>query len=221
MVNAAGARFLYAAAVSAMLVCMTTSPWLVARVHAIEGIPDDYSFDSPYFSHNTVGIAYDKVGQLDNAIKAFKAAIKFGIAPATSWVNLGVGLMRKGSDSYAEAEEAILKSLEIDPTFELAHENMDDLKRLMKSVQMESSAGSDSRYPSKAAAAKAKDDDVWDDEEDDDESFFNSAMDDGGASDTNGGGGGDDDEEEWDDVEDDSESFDIAFESKGGDHDEL
>ena len=196
---------------------MATSRLFVNLVRAEEGIPEDYSFDSPYFAHNSVGIEYDKIGQLDNAIKSFKAAIKFGIAPATSWVNLGVGLMRKGPDSYAEAEEAILKSLEIDPTFELAHENMDDLKRLMKSVQMQSSAGSDSRYPSKANAAKAKDD-VWDDEEDDDEAFFNSAVDD---SDDDGDDDNADDDEEWDDVEDDSESFDIQFDPKNAKHDEL
>ena len=165
-------------------------------------IPDDYSFDSPYFKHNTVGIEFDKLGQREKSIKAFKAAIRFGITPATSWVNLGVALMRKGPDSYAESEEAILKSLEIDPTYELAHENMDDLKRLMKSVQMQSSGG-DSRYPSKANAVKVKVD-----EEDEDEAFFNSdvEVDD------------DEEDEEWDDVEDDIETFDIEFD---GGHDEL
>ena len=40
-------------------------------------MPTLYSVDSPDFDHNEVGIIYDELGQIDNAISSFRAAVHF------------------------------------------------------------------------------------------------------------------------------------------------
>ena len=83
--------------------------------------------------HGGLGLAYQKRGLLDEAIREFKRAIKLGPNMAKNHYNLGLAYEEKGL--FEKAVEAYKKAVELNPAYTDAYFNLANLSMRLQSRQ--------------------------------------------------------------------------------------
>jgi len=101
-------------------------------------IPQGYRWNSPDFDHNRAGIAFDGLKRKSDALRSFKAAVRFAReggdlnGESRSLTNLAVGLMRVGK--YRGAMRNLLAAWRVNPSdvqqVDLIRDNLKDLKAI-------------------------------------------------------------------------------------------
>lgn len=121
-----------------------------AREAAKKKEDESYKLDDPTADHTAKGIARDKEGDKEGAIKSFQAAAEFNESPNTL-MNLGVSLLRVAR--LAEAREAMDKALALAPGEESILKNIEALEGAEKEM---ASKGGGVKPPPSATKKKSK-----------------------------------------------------------------
>jgi Flp pilus assembly protein TadD len=77
--------------------------------------------------HNTLGASFFSAGAFGLAIEQFRVAVTLVPHDGPYWQNLGAALLEV--DSLDDAEEALLKAIELSPDNEKAHFHLGQLHR--------------------------------------------------------------------------------------------
>ena len=92
---------------------------------AVDLAPDRATFIS------NLGYAYQLSGNLDEAVKTYRLALSKDPSLGSAWINLGTALAAQ--KKYNEAETALKKALELDPSDPRAKANLDELRARVRS----------------------------------------------------------------------------------------
>lgn len=121
-----------------------------AKEAAAKKEEESYKLDDPTADHTAQGIARDKRGDKEGAIKSFEAAAEFSEGPNTL-MNLGVSLLRVAR--IAEARVAMDKALALAPGEESILKNIEALEGAEKEM---ASKGGGVKPPPSATKKKSK-----------------------------------------------------------------
>lgn len=107
------------------------------RIDEAKTVFEDLRYDYPHISvfHHNLGVAYKRLGLLDQAVGSYREAIHLNGSYPEPYYNLGIALREKGD--FQGAEKKYKKALALNPSFGDAHFNLAVLYDLYLNIPKE------------------------------------------------------------------------------------